>query len=94
MRLLRGEYARLDLQEALSLWWGRWGGKKVCMVAVQIEGGAERAGWFGWARIPDHLLHPHLPLLQMFSSQQTFTEHLLCPRYVVGAWGRGGGERG
>lgn len=45
MRLLRGEYARLDLQEALSLWWGRWGRRKVCMVAVQIEGGAERAGW-------------------------------------------------
>lgn len=53
------------------------------MAAVQTEG---RVGHgFAWARIPHHLLHPHLPLFQMFSSQQTFTEQLLCTRYVVDA---------
>lgn len=56
------------------------------MVPVQIECRAEWPGGFGWTRVPHHLPCPRFLLFQMFSSQQTFTEHLLCTRYVLGAW--------
>lgn len=58
------------------------------MVAGQIE------GWMASGIPGFYIIYcVHISFYFMFSSQQTFTEHLLCTRYVVGAWGRGCGEQ-
>lgn len=63
------------------------------MLAVQTDGRAERARWLRVDQGSTPFTMPTFPLFQMFSSQQTFTEYLLCTRYVLGTWGRGDGEQ-